>query len=79
MFALVFTQFRGGLSLILHSFLTLFRSGSDTGGDIYGATPLKEAANYNKIECVEILIAAGADVNQGDRGTYFTNNSDDRF
>lgn len=54
--------------------LSLFSVCSDTGGDIYGATPLKEAANYNKIECVELLIAAGADVNQGDRGTEFDEN-----
>ena len=48
----------------------LLKQGADpnnTEGQMWGNTPLKEAANYNHVECVELLIAAGADLNKADR------------
>jgi len=38
-----------------------------TEGQVWGTTPLKEAANYNHPEAVRLLLGAGADPNKGDR------------
>lgn len=40
---------------------------NDTEGQLWGNTPLKEAANYNHLQVVELLIAAGADLDKADR------------
>ena len=40
---------------------------NDTEGQLWGNTSLKEAANYGHVEVVELLIAAGADLNKADR------------
>ena len=40
---------------------------NDTEGQLWGNTPLKEAANYNHLQVVELLIAAGADLDMADR------------
>lgn len=39
----------------------------DTEGQLWGNTPLKEAANYGHLKVVELLIVAGADLDKADR------------
>jgi ankyrin repeat protein len=39
------------------------------GADDYGTTPLMQAVEHDDLPCIEILLAAGADVARADRGT----------
>lgn len=58
---------RAGNDRLVRQLLRQGADPNDTEGQLWGNTPLKEAANYGHLEVVELLIAAGADLNKADR------------
>ena len=58
---------RAGNDRLVRQILKQGADPNDTEGQLWGNTSLKEAANYGHLEVVELLIAAGADLNKADR------------